>query len=158
MKEGGIPPLYWKIEGSWVTRARPATVAILGGNTVAGLALSLLLRSVGYHTALLKAPPAGSAEDLLGDVDLLLVAPGLGEERPAESLAALGGAEERLGIPVLAFTSDVEEGLFDEETAGVPWPVEIRGLARAIEAALVGEPEIGPAIVTNTVGGEAALS
>ena len=58
----------------------PTTIAILGGNTVAGLALSFLLRDAGYATIILKAPPTGPADDLLRDVDLLLVSPDLDDE------------------------------------------------------------------------------
>ncbi len=121
----------------WVIRKERTIIAVLGGNTVAGLALSLLLKGVGYETMVLKAPPELS-KDLLRDVDLLLVAPGLGDRRREENLAALRGAEGRLRIPVLAFTSTIEEGLFGDEAASATWPVEIGGLVRGIEAALGG--------------------
>ena len=52
-------------------------------------------------------------------------------------------------VPVLTFSPTVEE-------AGSSWPVEIGGLARAIETTLRGEAETGPAIVANSVG-EAVL-
>ena len=131
----------------------PTTIAILGGNTVAGLALSFLLRDAGYEAIILKAPPA---RDLLRDVDLLLVSPDLDDERRKGSLAILRGDDEGPCVPVLAFSATVEENVFAEEASGSSWPVEIGGLARAIEAALGGEEEIGPAIVANPVG-EAAL-
>jgi nucleoside-diphosphate-sugar epimerase len=125
-----------------VFRKQPTIVAILGGNTVAGLALSLLLKDAGYEVEILKAPPSNPAEDLLADVDLLLVSPGLDEERRDESLAALRGAEGNLHLPVLAFGSAVEERLFGDETAGTTWPVEIGLLVRGIEAALGDEAEM----------------
>jgi hypothetical protein len=131
----------------------PTTIAILGGNTVAGLALSFLLRDAGYEAIILKAPPA---RDLLRDVDLLLVSPDLDDERRKGSLAILRGDDEGPCVPVLAFNATVEENVFAEEASGSSWPVEIGRLARAIEAALGGEEEIGPAIVANPVG-EAAL-
>jgi hypothetical protein len=129
------------------------TIAILGGNTVAGLALSFLLRGAGYETIILKAVPPG---DLSGDVDLLLVSPGLDDERRKGSLAILRSNKEGSRIPVLAFSATVEENVFAEDPAGSSWPVEIGGLARAIEATLRGDAEIGPAMVANPVG-EAAL-
>jgi hypothetical protein len=129
------------------------TIAIVGGNTVAGLALSFLLRSAGYDTIVLKAPPPG---DLLRDVDLLLVSPDLDGERRKGSLATLKDTEEGPRIPVLTFSATVEENVFAGEAAGSSWPVEIGGLARAIETTLRGEAEIGPAFVANPVG-EAAL-
>jgi hypothetical protein len=140
-----------------VIRKESTTIAILGGTTVAGLALSLLLKSVSYKTIVLKAPPAGPAEDLLHDVDLLLVSPDLDHERRNESLSILRGTKSVRRIPVLAFSSAVEKSLFAEDAAP-SWPVEIAGLARDIELALVGEPETGAAFVTNPVGGEAATS
>ena len=130
----------------------PTTIAILGGNTVAGLALSFLLRDAGYEVIILKVPPA---RDLLRDVDLLLVSPDLDDERRKESLAILRGAETTLRAPVLTFSPAVEERLFAED-AGSSWPVEIAGLAREIEAALRRESEIGPAFVAELVDGDAA--
>ena len=129
------------------------TIAIVGGNTVAGLALSFLLRGAGYGTIVLKAPPP---RDLFRDVDLLLVSPDLDGERRKGSLATLKNTEEGPRIPVLTFSATVEENVFAEEAAGSSWPVEIGGLARAIETTLRGDAEIGPAIVANPVG-EVAL-
>jgi hypothetical protein len=131
----------------------PTTIAILGGNSVAGLALSFLLRDAGYEVIILKAPPA---RDLLRDVDLLLVSPDLDDERRKASLTNLRSDDEGPCVPVLAFSGTIEENVFAEEDSGSSWPVEIGGLARAIEAALGSEEEIGPAIVANPVG-EAAL-
>lgn len=130
----------------------PTTIAILGGNTVAGLALSFLLRGAGYEAIILKAPPPG---DLLRDVDLLLVSPDLNEERRKESLAILRGNKVGPRVPVLTFSATIVENVFAEEAAGSSWPVEIGGLARAIETTLRGDAEIGPAIVANPVGGAA---
>ena len=102
----------------WVTRKERTIVAVLGGNTIAGLALSLLLKGVGYETIILKAPPDVS-KDLLRDVNVLLVAPGLGDSRREESLTALGGVEGRLRIPVPAFTLAVEAELFRSLVEGM---------------------------------------
>jgi hypothetical protein len=123
---------------------------------VAGLALSFLLKGAGYGTIILKAPPTGPAEDLLRSVDLLLVSPDLDVERREDSLSILRGTATRMRIPVLTFSSAVAESLFAED-AGSSWPVEIAGLAREIEATLVGEPETGAPTVANPVGGEATL-
>ena len=123
---------------------------------MAGLALSFLLKGVGYGAIILKALPAGSAEDLLRDVDLLLVSPDLDGERRKGSLAILRDNNEGPRIPVLTFSATVEENVFAEEAAGSSWPVEIGGLARTIETTLRGGRESGPTIVANPVG-EAAL-
>jgi hypothetical protein len=129
------------------------TIAIVGGNTVAGHALSFLLRGAGYEAVILKAPPA---RDLLRKVDLLLVSPDLDHERRKGSFAILKGDDEALGIPVLTFSATIEENVFTEEGAGSFWPVEIGGLARAIETTLRGDAEMGPAFVAKPFG-EAAL-
>jgi hypothetical protein len=131
----------------------PTAIAILGGNTVAGLALSFLLRDAGYEAIILKAPPP---RYLLRDVDLLLVSPDLDDEQRKESLAILKGDAEALGVPVLTFSSAVEENVFAAGAASTSWPVEIGGLAREIERTLEGDTEMGSAIVANPVG-EAAL-
>ena len=72
-------------EGMRVTRKGPTTIAMLGGNTVAGLALSFLLRGVGYEMIIVKARPTGPAQDPFREVDLLLVSPDLDEGRRKES-------------------------------------------------------------------------
>jgi len=131
----------------------PTTIAILGGNKVAGLALSFLLRGAGYETIILKAPPT---RDLLRGVDLLLVSPDMDERRKG-SLAILRGNKEGQRIPVLTWGSTIEKKLFAEEGAGASWPVDIGGLASAIEVALAGEAGTGPAIISGTGGREAAL-
>ena len=110
-------------------------------------------RGTGYDTIVLKAPPP---RDLYRNVDLLLVSPDLDGERRKGSLATLKNTEEGPRIPVLTFSATVEENVFAEEAAGSSWPVEIEGLARAIETTLRGDAEIGPAIVANPVG-EATL-
>lgn len=134
------------------------TIAILGGNTVVGHALTLLLAGVGYETRTLEAPPTGLAEDLLGGADLLLVSPGLSDERRVESLAILGGVEQRIRIPVIELASAVEEALFTDEAGRVPWPTSIHRLAREIEAALqaaAGETEVRLGRLADSANGSA---
>jgi len=133
------------------------TIAIVGGNTVADHALSLPLKGAGYETTILKAPPTGAADVLLDGLDLLLVSPGLRNERREKILAALRGSERRMRIPVISFSSAIEEGLFGEEDSGATWPVDIGGLARPIEVALAGKAEVGQSLVANPVDGEVAL-
>jgi hypothetical protein len=116
---------------------------------VAGLALSFLLRDAGYDTIILKVPPAGPAEELLRDVDLLLVSPDLDDRRRTGSLTALGGTGTGPRIPVLTLGPVVKDGLFATEAAGPSWPVEIGGLVQAIEATLRDGAESGPAIVAS---------
>jgi hypothetical protein len=78
---------------------------------------------------MVKDPPAGPPEELMEGVALLLISPGLVHRRCEESLAALRGKRERMGVPVLKLLSAaVKEGLLHEEEVGVVlWPINIEG-------------------------------
>jgi hypothetical protein len=79
----------------------------------------------------------GPPEDLMEGVDLLLISPGLVHRSSEESLAALKGKRERMGVPVLPLSSVVkEEFLHEEEVRVVLWPIYIEELIREIEGAL----------------------
>jgi hypothetical protein len=107
-------------------------------------ALALLLRGVGYDARILEVPSSGREEVLAGEVDLLLLSPGLSAEGREEGLALLrGGASERR-IPVLRLSSALEEGRFSDEVAVLPWPSGFEEVARVIEGALT--PAAAPAI------------
>lgn len=115
---------------------KKTTIALLGGNTVVGHALALLLKSVGYDTKVLEVSMTGTPEHLMEGVDLLLISPGLTSVRRRESLAVLKAVRERKGVPVLELSSAIREELLDDGTARVLWPINIEGLAREIEGAL----------------------
>jgi len=121
-----------------VSEKEKTTIALLGTDTVVGNALSLLLQGAGYEIRMVEAPPPSPPEDLMEGVDLLLISPGLVPRRCEESLAALRGKRERIGVPVLELSSlTVGEGfLHDEEVSVVPWPIHVEGLAREIKGAL----------------------
>jgi hypothetical protein len=76
----------------------------------------------------------------LWGVDLLLICPGLSAERREESLALLRGTHERMQIPFLELSSDTEKAVPSEEVRDevgiVPWPIDLEGLSREINAAL----------------------
>jgi hypothetical protein len=128
------------------------TIALLGGNTVAGLALALQLRGAGYETVILMAPPTSLAEILLRDVDLLLVSPDLDHDRRREGLAALEGTGIGVRVPVLTLGPDVEDGLFAEQASDSSWPVEIGSLERAIVTTLGPGAQGGPATIASPAG------
>ncbi|HSL01224.1 MAG TPA: hypothetical protein VK869_12885 [Rubrobacteraceae bacterium] len=119
-----------------MTDKQKTTIALLGANTVAGHALSLLLQGVGYETKILEGSPPGMFGDPLEGADLLLISPGFVKERRDECLAALGGAHGRM--PVLELSSAIKEGLLEGGVETVPWPTNIDALAHEIEAALKG--------------------
>src|SRR5215213_2912328 len=75
-------------QGDLVTA--PTTIAILGGNSVAGRALEALLQGVGYDTRLIEDPSEGEPEQTLEGVKLLLLAPTLSAESREAMLAEMG--------------------------------------------------------------------
>src|SRR5919112_5198484 len=66
------------------------TIAIWGGNTVAGRALEALLQGVGYDTRMIEDPPESDPEECLDGVRLLLLAPTLSAESRETLLAEMG--------------------------------------------------------------------
>jgi hypothetical protein len=131
-------PIY--TQGAVITV--PTTVAILGGNSVAGRALEALLQGVGYDTCLIEDPPERAPEQLLEGVRLLLIAPTLSAESRESLLAEMGGKLEAANIPVLTLSTTLKEALNDGPVF-IPWPCRLEDLTRKIEAALLPMPEVG---------------
>jgi hypothetical protein len=120
---------------------QPATIAILGSDTVVGRALCALLESSGYQTRPLGAYPTGLVDELLEGADLLLLAPRLDEGVRQAFVDALGkSTPQRGGIPVIALSTSEEEGLPEEGVISVSWPCETKVLVDQIEAALTVPP------------------
>ncbi len=119
----------------------PTTIAILGGNSVAGRALEALLQGVGYDTRLIEDPPESTPEQLLEGVRLLLLAPTLSAESRETLLAEMGSTLEAANIPVLTLSTTIKEALGDGPVS-IPWPCRLEELTRKIEAALLGVPEV----------------
>jgi len=126
-------------QGALVTG--PTTIAILGGNSVAGRALEALLQGVGYDTRLIEDPPESTPEQLLEGVRLLLLAPTLSAESRETLLAEMGSTLEATNIPVLTLSTTIKEALGDGPVS-IPWPCRLEELTRKIEAALLGVPEV----------------
>src|SRR5215218_7916884 len=120
----------------------PTTIAILGGNSVAGRALEALLQGVGYDTRLVDDPPERSPEELLEGVRLLLIAPTLSAESRESLLADMDGSLDAANIPVLTLSTTIREALNDGP-AFIPWPCRLEDLTKKIEAALLPLPEVG---------------
>src|SRR5215212_7716126 len=119
----------------------PTTIAILGGNSVAGRALEALLQGVGYDTRLIEDPPERSAEQLLEGVRLLLLAPTLDAESRETLLAEMGSTLEAANIPVLTLSTSLKEALAGGP-AFIPWPCRLEDLTKKIEAAPLPAPEV----------------
>jgi hypothetical protein len=120
------------------------TIAILGGNSVAGRALEALLQGVGYDTRLIEDPPERSPEQLLEGVRLLLLAPTLSAESRETLLAEMGSTLDAANIPVLTLSTSLKEALAGGP-AFIPWPCRLEDLTKKIEAALLRVPEVGSA-------------
>src|SRR5919112_1347620 len=125
---------FLHIKGDLVTV--PTTIAILGGNSVAGRALEALLQGVGYDTRLIEDPPERPPEELLDGIRLLLLAPTLSAESRETLLAEMGGTLDAANIPVLTLTTTLKEALNDGPVS-IPWPCRLEDLTKRIEAALL---------------------
>ncbi len=131
---------------------QPATIAILGADTVVGRALCALLEGSGYQTRPLDAYPTGVVDELLEDANLLLLTPRLDEGVRKAFLGAMGKSTPQKGeMPVIALSTIVEEGLPEKEgVISVPWPCETKVLVERIEAALLDVPAASTASTTST--------
>jgi hypothetical protein len=121
---------------------QPATIAILGADTVVGRALCALLEGSGYRTRPLGAYPTGVVDELLDGAHLLLVAPRLDEGVREAFVGAMGKrVPQKADMPVIALITAVEESLPEKEgVISVTWPCETKVLVERIEAALLDAP------------------
>jgi hypothetical protein len=129
---------------------QPATIAILGADTVVGRALCALLESSGYQTRPLDAYPTGVVDELLNGADLLLLVPRLDEGVREAFLGAMGKSTPHTAeMPVISLHTALEEDLPEKEgVIRVPWPSETKVLVERIEAALLDVPEASSAPTT----------
>ncbi len=114
-----------------------ATVAVLGGNSIVGRALELLLRGAGYDVRLLGQPGDGELGELLEGVHLLLLAPMLDAATSKKIMGEIRNVAALAALPVLALvTAPAEHPHEGGGARHVPWPCRTPDLAREIEAAL----------------------
>jgi hypothetical protein len=120
----------------------PATIAILGADTVVGRALCALLEGSGYQTRPLDAYPTGVVDELLDGADLVLLAPRVDEGVREAFLGAMGkSTPQKADIPVIVLTTAAEENLPQKKgVISVRWPCETKVLVERIEAALLDLP------------------
>jgi hypothetical protein len=130
----------------------PATIAILGCDTVVGRSLSVLLESHGYDTVLLDSHPTGVVDELLEGAHLLILTPRVDEGVREAFLGAMGkSTPQKADMPVIALstTTATEENLPEKEgVISVPWPTETKDLVDHIEAALLDVPAASSAPTT----------
>jgi hypothetical protein len=131
---------------------QPATIAILGTDTVVGRSLCVLLEGSGYETTLLDSYPTGVVDELLEGADLLLLTPRVDEGVREAFLGAMGkSTPQKAEMPVIVLYTALEEDLPEKEAViSVPWPCETKLLVDRIEAALLDVPEASAASTTST--------
>jgi hypothetical protein len=121
---------------------QPATIAILGSDTVVGRALCALLESSGYRTIPIDAYPTGVVDELLESANLLLLTPRVDQGVREAFVGAMGkSTPQKAQMPVIALHTALEEDLPEKEgVISVPWPSETKVLVERIEAALLHAP------------------
>ena len=125
-----------------MTREALPTIAILGEDTVVENALALLLEGAGYSARILQDLRAAHVDEQLEGVDLVLLAPSLGEEDKEAFLKAVEADHQAGGVRVLTLSTAREREL-EGQTVVVPWPLPFKRLQEAIEAVLAHEEEKG---------------
>jgi len=111
------------------------TIAILGGDSVVGRVLEILLQGLSYDTRLIDEIDAGTPEELLGGVQLLLATPTVSAESRARFLDSVRSTPGTATIPVLTLSTAPKTDPADQ--AGlVLWPCRLEDLRMEIDAAL----------------------
>ena len=114
----------------------------MGEDTVVENALALLLEGAGYSARILQDLRAAHVDEQLEGVDLVLLAPSLGEEDKEAFLKAVEADHEAGGVRILTLSTAREREL-EGQTVVVPWPLPFKRLLEAIEAVLAHEEEKG---------------
>jgi hypothetical protein len=129
-----------------VDGAETTTVAVgvLGEDPLTCRILGLLLAGAGYEARALDAT-AAVLEDpsaALAGVDLVLLVPGLGDERKGELVGAIEGDPATAAVPVLGLSSVLKADSDERTDSVLPWPWTVEALVGAIERAVLG-PALG---------------
>ena len=122
-------------------RDDPITVAILGGDRVAGQALELLLQGVGCDARFVADPVAEGAGEWLDRVQVLLLPPTLRPEHREAMLAGLSGAPGTSGVPIIELVDAPREGTGSYGRYVLLWPSRVEELMQCMEAAVADQPE-----------------
>jgi hypothetical protein len=92
-----------------VQHPQPATIAILGSDTVVGRTLSVLLEGHGYQTTLLDSHPTGVVDELLEGAHLMILTPRVDEGVREAFVGAMGKSTPQVGeMPVIALRTALE--------------------------------------------------
>ena len=118
--------------------ATTVVVGVLGEDPLTCRILGLLLAGAGYEartpdaTTVLKDPGAA-----LAGVDLVLLVPGLGDERRGELVGAIGGDPATAAVPVLGLSSVLQADPGERDDSLLPWPWTAEALVGAVERAVL---------------------
>ena len=113
-------------------------VGVLGEDPLTCRILGLLLAGAGYEartpdaTTVLEDPSA-----TLAGVDLVLLMPGLGDERRGELVGAIGGDPATAAVPVLGLSSVLQADPGERDDSLLPWPWTAEALVGAVERAVL---------------------
>jgi hypothetical protein len=117
-------------------------VVVVGGDTIVGQVLELLLRSSDYVVRFLDELPLNEPR-LLDGARLLLLAPGLSIERRKALLELVQNRSVAKSIAILELVTNAQEAPGGAEHLVVPWPCRTETLRRYIDAALLAGSKAG---------------
>jgi hypothetical protein len=116
----------------------PATVLVLGGDSIVGQALELLLGSPDFGVRFL-AEPSLEEPGLLDNVGLLLISPGVRAEFREALLDLVACMPPAQRIPILALITGKDLGSPDETGySSLSWPCKPEDIVRRIRDLLTG--------------------
>ena len=114
-------------------------VGVLGGDPLTCRILGLLLAGAGYEARTLDATAVlGASGAALAGVDLVLLVPGLDDEREGELVGAIrGGPATAAAVPVLGLSSVLKADSEEPTDSWLPWPWTVEALVGVIERAVL---------------------
>ena len=114
-------------------------VGVLGGDPLTCRILGLLLAGAGYGARALDATAVSEDPSAaLAGVDLVLLVPGLDDERESELVGAIEGNPATAAVPVLGLSSVLKADPDERTGSWLPWPWTVEALVGTIERALLG--------------------
>jgi hypothetical protein len=111
-------------------------LVVVGGDPVIGGALEIMLQAAGCSVRFIISPDVDRLGELVGDYQMLLVAPGLSYEYRNALLDAMADSAALAKVPILELVPADGERAVQRKWA-VPWPCPVEKLKRAIDVALL---------------------
>lgn len=121
------------------------TIGIVGGDTLVGHALELMLLSAGYGARFLESTSTNGEEDFFDGVSLILIAPRANDVERRALLSRLhngGSMPSKLQVPVVELVATADGARVEGEglvARHVLWPCRVKDLTREIEGALLND-------------------